>query len=364
VTRTASLITAATVVAAAVGGVVALTSAHSAAPAAAADTPPANTATVTRGPLADMVSQGGTLAYRARADGSPYTAVNQARGTYTELADAGDKVACGDTLYRVDDHPVLLLCGATPAYRSLSQGDRGRDVAQLNTNLVHLGYSTRARLRPSSTHFSSATAAALAKLQAARGDEPTGALDLGQAVVLPHAVRVAKVTGKLGGSARPGAPVLDATSETPEVQVALDPSQQGAVHKGDRARITLPSNASVTGKVSRLGRVAQTPAGHDGDAGTATIPVSIGLDHPKQARGLDTAPVQVEITTKGVASALSVPVTAIVGRSGGGFAVETVRGGGRRALVAVRLGLFDTAGGRVQVEGALRAGDHVVVPSL
>ena len=73
---------------------------------------------------------------------------------------------------------------------------------------------------------------------------------------------------------------------------------------------------------------------------------------------------QVEITTKGVERALSVPVTAVVGRSGGGFAVEAVRAGGRRELVAVKLGLFDTADGRVAVEGELHAGDRVVVPSL
>jgi putative ABC transport system permease protein len=54
----------------------------------------------------------------------------------------------------------------------------------------------------------------------------------------------------------------------------------------------------------------------------ATIPAYISLDNPEQARGLDRAPVQVEITTKGVENALNVPVTAIVGRSGGGFAVE------------------------------------------
>ena len=63
-----------------------------------------------------------------------------------------------------------------------------------------------------------------------------------------------------------------------------------------------------------------------------------------------------EVTTEGVKDALSVPVTALVGKAGGGFAVEVVRAGGRRELVAVQLGLFDTAGGRVQVEGALRAG--------
>jgi multidrug efflux pump subunit AcrA (membrane-fusion protein) len=73
--------------------------------------------------------------------------------------------------------------------------------------------------------------------------------------------------------------------------------------------------------------------------------------------------VDVEITTEGVADALSVPVTALVGKAGGGFAVEVVRAGGRRELVAVELGLFDTTSGRVQVEGGLRDGDLVVVPS-
>ena len=44
----------------------------------------------------------------------------------------------------------------------------------------------------------------------------------------------------------------------------------------------------------------------------------------------------------------------------GGRVVGT---GGRRALVAVQLGLFDTTGGRVEVAGPLRQGDRVVVPS-
>ena len=68
--------------------------------------------------------------------------------------------------------------------------------------------------------------------------------------------------------------------------------------------------------------------------------------------------------TKGAKSALSVPVTALVGKSGGGFAVEVVRAGSRRGLVAVRVGLFDGTDGRVQVEGDLAEGDDVVVPSL
>jgi hypothetical protein len=258
-------------------------------------------------------------------------------------------------LYRVDDRPVLLLCGAVPAYRALRVGDAGRDVRQLNRAL---------HVRGAGDAFIAKTVRALRRLQRRKGAQATGALALGDAVFLPEAVRIAKVTARLGGAAGPGAPALTATSDTLHVRVNLDPSDQGQVERGDRARITLPGNTTVTGRVDGFGRVAEAPAGQGGGAAGATIPTSIGLDDPRKARGLDQAPVGVEITTAGVARALSVPVTALVGKSGGGFAVEVVGAGERRDLVAVRVGLFDTAGGRVQVEGDLRAGDRVAVPSL
>ena len=105
------------VAATATGGVVVASGAKEATPAA--QEPPANTVKVKKGELSSMVSLDGTLTYRARSDGSPYSAINQARGIYTELPDEGDKVDCGDVLYRVDDDPVLLLCGTVPAYRDL-----------------------------------------------------------------------------------------------------------------------------------------------------------------------------------------------------------------------------------------------------
>ena len=268
--------------------------------------------------------------------------INQARGIYTKLPAEGDKVDCGDVLYRVDEDPVLLLCGTVPAYRDLRLGDRGKDARQLKRNLRALGYDT------------------LKALQRDKGFRRTGTLALGDAIFLPKSARIAKVTGELGGAARPGALLAQATSDTLQVQVNLEPSQQGEVKEGDRAQITLPGLESVKGTVARLGRVARA-AGKD-DA--ATIPAFISIEDPEKARGLDRAPVQVEITTKGVESALSVPVTALVGKAGGGFAVEAVRDGGRRELVAVKLGLFDTANGRVQVEGDVDEGDRVVVPSL
>jgi Putative peptidoglycan binding domain len=363
VTRKSWALAAAAVLVAATCGVVMLGAGH---PTAAGRALAADTVKVEKGELSAMVSGGGTLTYRARSDGSPYLVINRARGVYTSLPDSGDEVGCGSVLYRVDDRPVVLLCGTVPAYRGLHVGLKGRDVRQLNRNLHQLGYDADAHVRidPRDSAFTSKTEQALRVLQRKMGVGVTGGLAIDDAVFLPVVVRIAKVTGQVGGSAGPAAPVLSATSDTLQVQVNLDPSQQGGVRKGDRAQITLPGNTPVMGRVVGVGRIAQTPAGQGSTAADATIPTFISLDDPAKAGGLDEAPVEVDITTKGVDNALSVPVTALVGKSGGGFAVEVVRAGERRELVAVKLGLFDTGGGRVQVEGDLRPGDSVVVPSI
>jgi hypothetical protein len=342
---------AAAVLVAGVSGVVAVSGADD--PAAATRAPALNTEKVEKGELSALVSGAGTLTYRARSDGSPYVVVNQGNGVYTQLPDAGERVGCGNVLYRVDNRPVVLLCGTVPAYRALHVGVAGPDVRQLNRNL---------HVRGAGDGFTAKTEQALKVLQHDKGLRVTGTLDIGDAVFLPEAVRIAKVTGQVGGSARAGAPVLSGTSDELHVRVDLDASQQRKVKKGDRAQITLPGNRLVTGRVAGFGRVAQAAQGSQ--AADATIPTFIRLDDAARADGLDQAPVGVDIATKGVDNALSVPVTALIGKSGGGFAVEVVRAGGRRELVAVKLGLFDTGGGRVQVEGDLHTGDSVAVPSI
>jgi peptidoglycan hydrolase-like protein with peptidoglycan-binding domain len=352
------------VVVAVIAGVLSLSSADHAPGAAQAATP--KTEQVEQGKLSAVISQDGILTHKSRPDGSPYLVINQAQGVYTELPEIGDKIRCGDVPYRVDEHPVLLLCGAVPAYRALHTGDAGQDVRQLNRNLHELGYDAKAgvRIRRSESEFTVKTEEALEVLQRRKGLRVTGVLAGGDAVFLPESALVAKVSGELGAPARPGSQVLSATSDALDVQVNFEPSQQGQVKTGDRAQITLPGNTTVTGSVVGFGRIAEASAGQDNATAGATIPTYISLDDPRKAHGLDRAPVQVEITTAGVEDALSVPVTALVGKSGGGFAVEVVRGGGRRELVAVALGLFDTGGGRVEVRGELRAGDRVAVPSL
>ena len=152
--------------------------------------------------------------------------INQTRGTYTKLPASGQVIAQGHVLYRVNDDPVVLLHGSTPVYRTIAGGATGPDVAELNADLVALGYATSSSAQPSSAFFGSATTAAVEKLQAALGVTRTGTLALGQAVFEPTAVRVTAVSAELGGSAQPGETVLQGTSTRRQVQVALDASQQ------------------------------------------------------------------------------------------------------------------------------------------
>jgi peptidoglycan hydrolase-like protein with peptidoglycan-binding domain len=84
-------------------------------------------------------------------------------------------------------------------------------VAELNADLVALGYATHAQLSPRSGSFGSATTTAVEKLQAALGVTQNGTLTLGQAVFEPTAVRVTSVSAQPAGSAQPGATVMRGT---------------------------------------------------------------------------------------------------------------------------------------------------------
>jgi peptidoglycan hydrolase-like protein with peptidoglycan-binding domain len=337
------------------------------------------TATVERGRLALQVSATGNLTYAAQADGSPYSVVNQATGVLTALPSVGDLIKCGQVLYRVDGHPVPLLCGRTPLYRPLAQGLKGWDVKELNRNLLELGYADGAELDPSG-YFGSETRSALKNLKGELGLSPTGSLDPKQAVVLPGPLRISSVSATLGAAAQPGAPIAEATSTARRVEVDLEPSQAEGVKVGDRASITLPNNRTTPGVVGRIGTLvvddgsgsgsasdsgSASGSGSSGGSGatTATVPVFIKLKQIRDVRGIQQAPVQVSIITGRVTHALSVPVTALLARPGG-YAVETVDADGERHLVPVDLGAFDDANGLVQVScPGVRAGQRVVVPA-
>ena len=316
---------------------------------------PTSITTVTRGSLSSQISANGTLEYTT-SDGSDYKVVNQASGTFSKLPSAAEVFSRGQAVYRVSNNPVILLYGNTPVYRSLSEGDYGPDVRELNRNLVALGYATRSELDPD--YFSAETAYALERLQYKLGEDETGSLAEGQAVFLPGRLRLSSVSATLGTRAGPGVAIMQATSTNRQIVVNLDASEQTEVKIGDTVQITLPDGQAAPGVVSSIGTVSS------GSGSGATLPIYITLRRPQAAGTLDQAPVTLEITTAAVKHALIVPVDALLALSGGGYAVETVDARRVHQLVAVTLGTFDDAKGTVQVTGDLQAGEQIVVPNV
>ena len=314
------------------------------------------TAAVIRATVASRQQVSGTLE-RAGA----YTLVDQQpAGTLSELPSPGTVIGRGQALYRVDGQPVRLLYGSQVAWRTLAPGDTdGADVRQLKRNLVALGFTAHGALTVDD-HFDWATAIAIEEWQHALGMPQTGFLPWGSVAFLPGAVDVTAQRAVPGSPAQPGTPVLDLSSTHLVVSVPLDPSLRQLVHVGDRVQIQLPEGQTTAGRVSQIG-AETTSANSPATPASATVPVTVSLDRPRDARGLDQVPVEVGITDTVHRNVLAVPIDALLALANGGYAVA-LDDHGIRTLIAVAPGIFD--GNRVEVSSSrLQPGMRIEVPS-
>jgi peptidoglycan hydrolase-like protein with peptidoglycan-binding domain len=317
---------------------------------------PTALADVARRDLAETKDLDGTLEY---ADVSAVT--GKLMGTVTGLAAEGSVVRRGGKLYEVDGRPVRLLYGGRPAWRALRVGDEGADVLQLERNLRALGYTADHDVTVDD-EFTAATREAVEDWQADKGMPEDGVVDLGEVVFEPGEVRIGAHGAAVGAPAQ--GEIMRVSSANRVVSIDLPTSDQGDVAKGDKVTVELPDGTETGGRITSVGRVAETPPSSDdptADQGDPTIEVEVTLDDPKEAGSLDQAPVQVSIVTDTAENVLTVPVNALVSLVEGGYAVE-VDDGGQRHLVGVETGMF--ADGRVEVTGdGLREGAKVVVPA-
>lgn len=145
--------------------------------------------------VAEMtVGQSLPLAVSAAWEARPL-GVGAAEGVLTsvDVAD-GDTVHAGDRLFTVDLRPVVAAVGEVPAFRDLSQGARGADVAQLQQLLVDTGFLAG----PVDGDFGSATTRAVRAWQRSLGMERDGivrASDVLFAARLPARVRTVDEIG-------------------------------------------------------------------------------------------------------------------------------------------------------------------------
>src|SRR5262245_52839054 len=97
---------------------------------------PTATAPVRRGDVTERVEVAGTV----RFGGRHVVRSQLPAGVVTAVARPGATIERGDRLFAVSGTPVLLLYGATPAYRRFRRGMAdGPDVRALEQNLVALG---------------------------------------------------------------------------------------------------------------------------------------------------------------------------------------------------------------------------------
>ena len=151
--------------------------------------------------LVETDTESGTLGY---AD--PQTVYNRLSGTITWLPAVGQLIQPGQTLYRVNGRPVVLLDGALPAYRALKAKDSaGQDILQLNSDLVQMGFADGEITIDDA--WQTGTTDAVERWQASLGEKQTGKIALGRIVFLPGAQRVTQLDttcGSTGGGSTGG----------------------------------------------------------------------------------------------------------------------------------------------------------------
>ena len=228
-------------------------------------------------------------------------------------------------------------------------------MRQLEHNLRALGYDPDHDMTIDDD-WTWATTAAVERFQGARDMTQDGTLTRGEVVFRPGPARIGDTHAAIGQTVAPAAQIGDLTSTRREITVAVPADRQDVAHVRADVTIDLPNGRSARGRIEDVAKVADKPASEDGDA---TIAVTIGMrGRAAHGTGLDQAPVDVGFARERRRHVLAVPVTALLARSGGGFAVEVVDGG-RHRLVPVEPGTY--ADDYVEVGGSgLREGMTVV----
>lgn len=267
-----------------------------------------------------------------------------APGTVTAIVAAGTTLASGDVIAVVDDGPVVLIDGEVPAWRTMSSGDLGADVAQLEFALDELGFNGDADVTVDD-EFTAATAAMVESWQEAIGAPVTGRVELGTVVFGGERARVAAVEAGVGSAVDQDAELVALGSDSRVATFSVVPGDAVTLSAGDPVSVRLADRSVVDATVADIGRSA--------DAWTVTTTFG-QIDLPV----LDVVDVDLEWERAAVTGQPTVPSSALLRLDDGSYVVDVVVGDliERRA---VEIG--ESVGTRVAVTAGLSEGDVVVV---
>ena len=242
----------------------------------------------------------------------------------------GEQIGNGRVIAQVAGRPVFVFAGSTPMYRSLSAGESGPDIAQLQTDLASIGYT----ITDTSGSYGSSTSAALAALYQHTGNSAPATVPFGgrrnasRVIVEPQSeivfvrtlpATVAAVNEPVGKAI--GTPAVTVTYGSVVVDATLSPAQGYMTEPGDPVTVSLGSGRPLNGVVSAIKRSVTAPHA------TATIAL----------RGVLAAPhvgshVMVSIDARSSAfPTVAVPIGALYA-SGAGSAYVILATGGREHI--------------------------------
>jgi HlyD family secretion protein len=310
---------------------------------------------------------------------------------------AGQTISNGEKLAEIDGEPLFALAGGVPAWRDITPGENGPDVAELQKALASLGYYSGG---DTPGFFGAATQEAVALYYEHLGDTPpvTGGVPLSDVIFLPSLpAKVVAVNGARGQ--QPGQPFLElaargslaltgelppayAAQVKPGLKVKIFDDVTGIRAAGTVTGVGTATTVAPVGAIVNVGGGASsavsagsagsgsTPAAGSGSSGTAAnpgatpfIPLAVRPSRPLPA-ALDGENVLVTVKTgRTEGPVLTVPVAAIVTTASGTSYVTVAGPHGRQTQVPVTPGISEN--GYVQVTpvkaGQLAAGDSVVV---
>ncbi|MDR0433051.1 MAG: hypothetical protein LBH48_07070, partial [Bifidobacteriaceae bacterium] len=265
--------------------------------------------------------------------GETASLVASGSGVVTELPDVEDVISAGETLYRLDDKPVILLPGRLPAWRDMTPGmDDGRDITQLKRALAKLGFADSDELG-TSREWTWSLSRAVSELRDAAGYDKGYSLPRSWFQFGPSRLRVDALLATKGQQVEPGAELLSTTGTTPQVTCQIATSQRAYATEGGAADLTFSDGTEASGAIVEVS--AKSASGPEESDYLAVIIEVTGDALTHQQTGTEA---RVQLTDTVALGVLAVPVTALVALTDGGYGV--MKAGDSPTYTRVQTGRF------------------------